>query len=218
MTFSVNKDGFKFNRTWIDRIMGKVDKDQGVANAGKVLGIGDDGQVVPVEQSGGGSSVWVEPVSISSYADLVGKVKVGDELIITASTRSITVGSSNATFMTTTDGLIKLTAYSTSISDRNRTFHLVVTSIDGSNNIIKCTSNLLDSADFGQPFADGTYINTYTLNMWYVEALKDTGCSLSWTYVTSSMGDATHLGETLAIRNTITSSNAFTVNTIIHKS
>ena len=47
--------GLKFGRTWVDRIMGKVDKDQGVANAGKVLGIGNDGQVVPVEQSGGGS-------------------------------------------------------------------------------------------------------------------------------------------------------------------
>ena len=44
-----------FGKKWIDRILGKVDKDQGVANAGKVLGIGDDGQVVPVEQSGGGS-------------------------------------------------------------------------------------------------------------------------------------------------------------------
>lgn len=44
-----------FGKKWIERILGKVDKDQGVANAGKVLGIGNDGQVVPVEQSGGGS-------------------------------------------------------------------------------------------------------------------------------------------------------------------
>ena len=49
-----------FGKKWIDRILGKVDKDQGVANAGKVLGIGDDGQVVPVEQSGGGSSITVD--------------------------------------------------------------------------------------------------------------------------------------------------------------
>lgn len=49
-----------FGKKWIDRILGKVDKDQGVANAGKVLGIGDDGQVVPVEQSGGGSGGYTE--------------------------------------------------------------------------------------------------------------------------------------------------------------
>ena len=37
--------GLKFGRTWVDRIMGKVDKDQGVANAGKYLGVGEDGNV-----------------------------------------------------------------------------------------------------------------------------------------------------------------------------
>ena len=49
-----------FGKKWIERILGKVDKDQGVANAGKVLGIGNDGQVVPVAQSGGGSSITVD--------------------------------------------------------------------------------------------------------------------------------------------------------------
>lgn len=49
-----------FGKKWIDKILGKVDKDQGVANAGKVLGIGNDGQVTPVEQSGGGSSIAVD--------------------------------------------------------------------------------------------------------------------------------------------------------------
>lgn len=53
-----------FGKKWIDRILGKVDKDQGVANAGKVLGIGNDGQVVPVEQSGGGST---DPFGLVKY-------------------------------------------------------------------------------------------------------------------------------------------------------
>lgn len=35
----------------------KVDKQQGAENAGKVLGIGEDGMVKPVEQSGGGGGV-----------------------------------------------------------------------------------------------------------------------------------------------------------------
>ena len=39
------ESGLKFGRTWVDRIMGKVDKDQGVANAGKYLGVGEDGNV-----------------------------------------------------------------------------------------------------------------------------------------------------------------------------
>lgn len=64
MTFKFDGNGLKFGRTWVDRIMGKVDKDQGVANAGKVLGIGADGQVVPVEQSGGGSEVLFEKIDV----------------------------------------------------------------------------------------------------------------------------------------------------------
>lgn len=66
MTFKFDGNGLKFGRTWVDRIMGKVDKDQGVANAGKVLGIGADGQVVPVEQSGGGSEVLFEKITLPS--------------------------------------------------------------------------------------------------------------------------------------------------------
>lgn len=36
-------------------ILTKVDKDQGTENAGKVLGIGSDGMVTPVDGTGGGS-------------------------------------------------------------------------------------------------------------------------------------------------------------------
>ena len=49
-------------------VSGKVDKSQGTANAGKVLGIGDDGMVTPVEQtggSGGGSAI----TSVSATVD-----------------------------------------------------------------------------------------------------------------------------------------------------
>lgn len=43
----------------IPDISGKVDKAQGVSNAGKVLGIGSDGNVTPVEVSSGGEN-WEE--------------------------------------------------------------------------------------------------------------------------------------------------------------
>lgn len=67
MTMKFMEEGLRFGRTWVDRIMGKVDKDQGVANAGKVLGIGADGIVTPVEQSGGGGSEpSFEKIEISS--------------------------------------------------------------------------------------------------------------------------------------------------------
>ena len=73
-----------FGKKWIDKILGKVDKDQGVANAGKVLGIGNDGQVVPVEQSGGGSAFtpWTETVTVPNIATMVSenKLKIGDIL------------------------------------------------------------------------------------------------------------------------------------------
>ena len=62
---------------------GKVNVAQGVANAGKVLGIGADGNVTPVEQSGGGSSFpYAEEISNMSASDLIAKLKQGDELQI----------------------------------------------------------------------------------------------------------------------------------------
>lgn len=71
-----------FGKSWIDRILGKVDKDQGVANAGKVLGIGNDGQVVPVEQSGGGggTSATVTTYTPATFFTALenGTIKVGD--------------------------------------------------------------------------------------------------------------------------------------------
>ena len=79
MTFKFDGNGLKFNRTWVDRIMGKVDKDQGVANAGKVLGIGNDGRVTPVEQSGGGSGGYTEYAlaNLSSDPTIIDKLVPG---------------------------------------------------------------------------------------------------------------------------------------------
>lgn len=80
MTMKFMEEGLRFGRTWVDRIMGKVDKDQGVANAGKVLGIGDDGQVVPVEQSGGNTTPTTVMYSAGEIYTAIanGTVKVGD--------------------------------------------------------------------------------------------------------------------------------------------
>ena len=49
----------------IPNISGKVDKAQGVSNAGKVLGIGSDGNVTPVTVSSGGEN-W-EEVDLSNF-------------------------------------------------------------------------------------------------------------------------------------------------------
>lgn len=49
----------------IPDISGKVDKAQGANNAGKVLGIGSDGNVTPVAVSSGGGSEW-EEINVSS--------------------------------------------------------------------------------------------------------------------------------------------------------
>ena len=63
---------------------GKVNVAQGVANAGKVLGIGADGNVTPVEQSGGGGSAfpYIETITDLNPGELLNKVKKGDELIL----------------------------------------------------------------------------------------------------------------------------------------
>lgn len=50
----------------IPDISGKVDKAQGANNAGKVLGIGSDGNVTPVTVSSGGGSEW-EEVSLTNF-------------------------------------------------------------------------------------------------------------------------------------------------------
>lgn len=48
----------------------KVDKDQGADNAGKVLGIGTDGQVTPVEMSGGDVTIdQLLPLAIKATSD-----------------------------------------------------------------------------------------------------------------------------------------------------
>lgn len=76
---NINKNGVAVATTNdIPNISGKVDKAQGVSNAGKVLGIGTDGNVTPVKVSAGGE-VW-EEVNLSSFpSDWV----VGDRVKIT---------------------------------------------------------------------------------------------------------------------------------------
>lgn len=49
---------------------GKVDKDQGTQNAGKVLGINDSGKVEPMDNAGGGSSDLLWRPSVSESGDL----------------------------------------------------------------------------------------------------------------------------------------------------
>ena len=51
-------------------ILTKVDKDQGTENAGKVLGIGSDGMVTPVDGTGGGSG------GTTNYNDLTNKPQI----------------------------------------------------------------------------------------------------------------------------------------------
>ena len=51
-------------------ILTKVDKDQGTENAGKVLGIGIDGMVTPVDGTGGGSG------GTTNYNDLTNKPSI----------------------------------------------------------------------------------------------------------------------------------------------
>lgn len=49
---------------------GKVDKDQGAQNAGKILGINDAGQVEPMDNAGGGSSDLLWRPSVSESGEL----------------------------------------------------------------------------------------------------------------------------------------------------
>lgn len=49
---------------------GKVDKDQGAQNAGKILGINEAGQVEPMDNAGGGSSDLLWRPSVSESGDL----------------------------------------------------------------------------------------------------------------------------------------------------
>lgn len=51
VTFLTNEDKVEFEKKLSD----KVDSDQGTKNAGKILGIGEDGMVVPVDAPSGGS-------------------------------------------------------------------------------------------------------------------------------------------------------------------
>lgn len=98
-----------FGKKWIERILGKVDKDQGVANAGKVLGIGNDGQVVPVEQSGGGSGSVVEAISNIGLDELKTKVKVGDNLLVGINYRVASSVNANNLTPVVVDGLTHFT-------------------------------------------------------------------------------------------------------------
>ena len=57
----------------------KVAKNQGTANAGKVLGIGSDGVVVPVDAGNSGTSDWIK---INSFSNIdLSKVTVGTQIL-----------------------------------------------------------------------------------------------------------------------------------------
>ena len=156
MTFSANKEGLKFNRTWIDRIMGKVDKNQGVANAGKVLGIGNDGQVVPVEQSGGGSGSTLEPISNITTTELLSKVKVGDNLILNINYRYCSaVNASGVTPVTVNDVTHFTGDLSPTYSSTVGTFFTTVRYID-SNGVYLTTNPVLDQYEEQASVINGT--------------------------------------------------------------
>lgn len=108
-----------FGKKWIDKILGKVDKDQGIANAGKVLGIGNDGQVTPVAQSGGGeSSSYAETFTSSMLSDIIinSKVKVGDSIILKNLQLAIAPSISAGTISISTSNNSKIINGSPSIS------------------------------------------------------------------------------------------------------
>ena len=84
---------------------GKVNTDQGVANAGKVLGIGSDGRVTPVEQSGGGGggSITVDSALNAESTNPVENSAIvsalANKLDNTATQKSIMVANSNGSII-----------------------------------------------------------------------------------------------------------------------
>ena len=62
----------------VDDVNTKVAKNQGTANAGKVLGIGSDGMVVPVDAGGSGNEVYYGSLSNLDYS----KLKVGSSILL----------------------------------------------------------------------------------------------------------------------------------------
>ena len=62
----------------VDDVNTKVAKNQGTANAGKVLGIGSDGMVSPVDAGGSGNEVYYGSLSNLDYS----KLKVGSSILL----------------------------------------------------------------------------------------------------------------------------------------
>lgn len=124
----------------IPDISGKVDKAQGANNAGKVLGIGSDGNVTPVAVSSGGGSEW-EEVSLTNFpTNWVGgeRIKIQTSLKFTYNAPSIW-GSFDATSFSiskNTDGgdiIIECT-----ISDARNDNLAIPIHIRAGNNDISC--------------------------------------------------------------------------------
>lgn len=163
-----------FGKKWIEKILGKVDKDQGVANAGKVLGIGNDGQVVPVAQSGGGSGPVLEAISGISLDVLKTKVKVGDNLILNINYRYCSGVNASGLTPVTVDDLTHFTGdLSVTYSSTVGTFFTTVRYID-SNGIYLTSNPILSQYEEQATIINGTQ-HLVTINS-----------TVSFTSITSS--------------------------------
>lgn len=170
-----------FGKKWIDKILGKVDKDQGVANAGKVLGIGNDGQVVPVEQSGGGSGGSTEHTSFTTslYNLLTAGIKPGDVLVINGAATSGFIKGPSAVESIDTN-LSKITSWSSSTQSISiQSFVFTVQSITKSNNGIslygsgQAVATLPKTATIGD--ANVLYTNNFVYNVTRLFATSSDG-------------------------------------------
>ena len=158
MTLKFEGNGLKFGRTWVDRIMGKVDKDQGVANAGKVLGIGSDGVVTPVEQTGGGGAFtpWTETIALADLNTYLNNnsIKVGDKITFPFTYISYRAGSNLylENISTSTDPIYRVGGYP----------NLIKTSVT----ITKTIRNISDtSVEFEDDFHVFTSTNEYKIKL-----------------------------------------------------
>lgn len=142
-----------FGKKWIDKILGKVDKDQGIANAGKVLGIGADGIVTPVEQTGGGTeSKLTGTFTPSQFITHVtnGDIKVGDVLSFTSITRTIGTPSADVVILDANNNIKQLTNVSWPSVTKSTNYTCVVLSIINTGNAIvlnvNCIPQLIESS------------------------------------------------------------------------
>lgn len=121
-----------FGKKWIERILGKVDKDQGVANAGKVLGIGNDGQVVPVAQSGGSAfTPWTEELTKSEFARKFesGEIHTGDLVQVSVHYDTCTGNTSSYLEPISTNSSLKRAIINPTITTTSKSFIFTIFAI-----------------------------------------------------------------------------------------